>query len=196
MRRVSRVANTNASAFGPAPAAQVRNCRYARAYGSIEPEMSHSITSRRRAMRRRRRARRIGSPPVRRLARSVRRMSTRCAVARPLVAARAPQRRRELEARHQPVELRELVRLERVEALAPQHLLVARHRERHLDLGAVLVLAGADDDDAAAAGAESPACSTVGRSSGGVAAVCTSSGSNASPSSRCRRPRRTPRRRP
>ena len=29
--RVSRVANTNASAFGPAPAAQVRNCRYARA---------------------------------------------------------------------------------------------------------------------------------------------------------------------
>ena len=29
--RVSRVANTNASAFGPLPAAQVRNCRYARA---------------------------------------------------------------------------------------------------------------------------------------------------------------------
>ena len=31
--------------------------------GSIEPEMSHSITMRRRATRRRRRARRIGSPP-------------------------------------------------------------------------------------------------------------------------------------
>ena len=31
VRRVRRVANTNASAFGPLPAAQVRNCRYARA---------------------------------------------------------------------------------------------------------------------------------------------------------------------
>ena len=31
VRRVSRVANTNASAFGPLPAAQVRNWRYARA---------------------------------------------------------------------------------------------------------------------------------------------------------------------
>ena len=76
-----------------------------------------------------------GRPPVRRLARSVRRMSMRLAVARLLVAARAPQRRCELEPRHQPVELRELVRLERVEALLPQQLLVARRRQRHLDLG-------------------------------------------------------------
>ena len=42
------------------------------------------------------------------------------AVAALLVAARAPQRRGQLQARHQPVELRELVRLERVEALAPR----------------------------------------------------------------------------
>ena len=40
------------------------------------------------------------------------------AAAAALVAAGAPRRGRELEARHQPVELRELVRLERVEALA------------------------------------------------------------------------------
>ena len=92
--------------------------------------MSHSITSRRRTMRRRRRARRIGSPPVRRLARRVRRMSMRCAVAPALVAARAAQRGGELQARHQPVELGELVRLERVEALAGEPLLVARQRQR------------------------------------------------------------------
>ena len=79
--------------------------------------MSHSITSRRRTTRRRRRASRIGSPPVRRLPRRVRRRSIAGRGA-PLVAAGAPQRGGELEARHQPVELRELVRLERVEALA------------------------------------------------------------------------------
>ena len=58
----------------------------------------------------------------------------RAAVAAALVAARAPQRRRELEPRHQPVELRELARLERVEAAARQPLLVAGHRARDLDL--------------------------------------------------------------
>ena len=101
--------------------------------------MSHSITSRRGTTRRRRRASRSGSPPVRRLARSVRRRSVRRPWRAALVAARAPQRRGDLEPRHQPVELRELVRVERVEALARQPLLVARHRERHLDLGGVLV---------------------------------------------------------
>ena len=44
MIRVSRVANTNASASLPA---HVRNCRNAREYGSIEPLMSHSSTIRR-----------------------------------------------------------------------------------------------------------------------------------------------------
>src|SRR3954464_8439162 len=77
VNRVRRVANTNASAPRPLPAADARNCRYARASGSIEREMSHSITSRRRTSRRCRRARRIGSPAVRRLPRSVRRMSMR-----------------------------------------------------------------------------------------------------------------------
>ena len=62
------------------------------------------------------------------------------AVAALLVAAGAPQRRCELQTRHQPVELRELVRLERVEALASQQLLVAGQRQRHLELGRFLVL--------------------------------------------------------
>ena len=42
-----------------------------------------------------------------------------------------------MQARHQLVELRELGGFERVEALAGEPLLVARHRQRHLDLGAV-----------------------------------------------------------
>jgi hypothetical protein len=53
---------------------------------------------------------------------------------------RAAQRRRQLQARHQPVELRELVRLEGVEALAGQQLLLAGHRQWHLDLVGVVVL--------------------------------------------------------
>ena len=106
--------------------------------------MSHSITSRRGTTRRRRRASRIGSPPVRRLRAQRPPQVDPAAVAPALVAARAPQRRGELEPRHQPVELRELVRLERVEALAGQPLLVAGQRQRHLDLVAVLVaVAGA-----------------------------------------------------
>ena len=56
-----------------------------------------------------------------------------------LVAARASQRSCELQTGHQPVELRELVRLERIEALASEQLLVACHRQRHLDLGEILV---------------------------------------------------------
>ena len=71
--------------------------------------MSQSITSRRGTTRRRRRASRIGSPPVRRLPRSVRRMSMRSPRRPPLIAARAALGRGELEPRHQPVELRELV---------------------------------------------------------------------------------------
>ena len=105
--------------------------------------MSHSSTIRRRTIRRRRRASRIGSPPVRRLPRSVRRRSIRCAVAVASRAAGAPQRRRDLEPRHQPVQPRELVGLERVEALAAQQLLVAR-RERDRDLVGELALADPD----------------------------------------------------
>ena len=113
--------------------------------------MSQSSTSLRRTMRRRRRARRIGSPPVRRLRAQRPPHVDVLAVAALLVAARAPQRRRELEARHQPVELRELVRLERVEALAPEQLLVARRsraapRPRRV---VVLVAAPGGDDDSA-----------------------------------------------
>ena len=44
--RVSRVAKVNTSARAP-PAAQYSNCSMARAYGSMDPEMSHSTTSRR-----------------------------------------------------------------------------------------------------------------------------------------------------
>ena len=44
--RVSRVANVKTSASAP-PAAQYSSCSMARAYGSIDPEMSHSTTSRR-----------------------------------------------------------------------------------------------------------------------------------------------------
>ena len=94
--------------------------------------MSHSSTIRRRTTRRRRRASRIGSPPVRRLPRSVRRRSM-CSPRR----SRSARRVRRVgvassQPRHQPVELRELARLERVEALAAQPLLVAG-RDRHGD---------------------------------------------------------------
>ena len=97
--------------------------------------MSHSSTSLRGTTRRRRRARRIGSPAVRRLRPQGAPQVDALAVAPPLVPPRAPQRRAELEARHQPVELRELVGLERVEALLPQQLLVACSRDEHLELG-------------------------------------------------------------
>ena len=97
--------------------------------------MSHSITSRRRCTRRRRCARRIGSPPLCRPPRSVLRRSIRPPRAA-LVPARAPQRRRQLQPRHQPVELRELAGLERVEAAGGEPLLVAGHGAR--DLGLVL----------------------------------------------------------
>ncbi len=87
--------------------------------------------------RRRRRASRIGSPPVRRLSRSVRRMSIARAMPRALVAARAALRRLQPQPRHQRVEVRELVGLQRVEALLRQPLLGARPRHRHLDLAAL-----------------------------------------------------------
>ena len=53
------------------------SCRMARAYGSIEPEMSHSTTSRRCLIRTARLAIRTGSPPVLVAWRIVRRMSSR-----------------------------------------------------------------------------------------------------------------------
>ena len=82
--------------------------------------MSHSITSRRGTTRRRRRASRIGSPPVRRLAAQRPPHVDAPAPAPSLVAARAAQRRGQLEARHQPVELRELVRLEARRSACPR----------------------------------------------------------------------------
>ena len=56
------------------------------------------------------------------------------AASRTLVAARAPHGRRQVELGHQPVEAGELVWLERVEALGGEDLVVARHRQRHVDL--------------------------------------------------------------
>src|SRR5262245_31443936 len=87
--RVSRVAKTNASAGAPLATAEERRWRYARAYGSIDPEMSQRSTSRRGRVRRLRLASVIGSPPVRRLPRRVRRRS-RCSprLARRLLRAR------------------------------------------------------------------------------------------------------------
>src|SRR5213595_2816501 len=96
--RVRRVANTNASACGPLPIADVRKRKYAYAYGSIEAEMSHSRTIRRGTTRRRRRCRCTGSPPV---------------------------RSGDSQLPHQPIHGGELVRLERVEALCAQPLLLA-----------------------------------------------------------------------
>src|SRR5215211_5045819 len=64
-----------------------------------------------------------------------------------LVAARSLRRRRELEPRHEPVELRELSRLERVEAAAREPLLVAGHGTRDLGLAArVLAVVNPRDD--------------------------------------------------
>ena len=57
--RVSRVANVKTSASAP-PAAQYSSCSMARAYGSIDPEMSHSTTSRRGSINGARRASRTG----------------------------------------------------------------------------------------------------------------------------------------
>src|SRR5215831_13973105 len=72
--RVSRVANVNTSVSAP-PAATYSNCSMARAYGSMDPEMSHNTTSRRGSRSGARRARRNGWPPVRRAWRSVLRRS-------------------------------------------------------------------------------------------------------------------------
>ena len=63
--RVSRVANVNTSAFAP-PAAQYSSWIMARAYGSIDPEMSHSTTSLRGRQAGSWPMSRTGSPPVRR----------------------------------------------------------------------------------------------------------------------------------
>ena len=61
------------------------------------------------------------------------------AVVGALEPAGAPLRRRELELRHQPVEARELVGVEDVEALLREHLLVARDRARDVDRSRVLL---------------------------------------------------------
>ena len=80
--------------------------------------MSHSNTIRRGTTRRRRCASRIGSPAVRRLPRSVRRRSIRSPWRSRWARRVRRTRRRDPQPRHQPVELRELVGRDRVEALA------------------------------------------------------------------------------
>ncbi len=78
-----------------------------------------------------------------------------------LVPAGAPQRRCELQTRHQPVELCELTRLECVEALASQQLLVAGQRQWHLDRGRFLVTLQSrslDGDDDRLSSGEATVC--------------------------------------
>ena len=104
--------------------------------------MSQISTSRRGRVRRRRLASVIGSPPVRRLSRRVRRRSS-CSPRRARRLRRESRRgRRQLELGHHPPDPLQLVGLELLEALLAQALLLAGHRQRHLDL-ALLVLVGA-----------------------------------------------------
>ena len=74
--RVSRVANVNTSASAP-PAAQYSSWIMARAYGSIDPEMSQSTTRRRGRLAGTSPISRKACPPVRRAWRRVERMSVR-----------------------------------------------------------------------------------------------------------------------
>ena len=137
VRRVSRVAKTNASAFGAAAGGAGQELQVGARVGlhrardvaqQHEPPRDDAAAPAREADRvaAGAQARRAASAAGR-SARPWRPCSWR-RVRRSGVAS--------LEARHQPVELRELVRVERVEALAGQPLLVAGHRQRDLDLGA------------------------------------------------------------
>ena len=138
--RVSRVAKANASACGPLPAGAGQELEVGAAVGlhRARDVAQHHEPAADGAPAAAREADRIAAgaqagpqrPPH----------VDALAVAPALVAAGAPQRRGELQARHQPVELRELVRLERVEALAGEPLLVAGQRQRDVDLRPVGVV--------------------------------------------------------
>ena len=164
--------------------------------------MSHSRTSRRRTTRRRRCASRIGSPPVRRLPRSVRRRSM-CSPRR----SRSARRVRRVgvassQPRHQPVERGELARLERVEALAAQPLLVARrHRDGDARAVAASPLAGRVAAVAAPRGRRGARRRTgsapaARRAAAGVRRRSSSGAGSGSIDPRRRTPRRTRRRTP
>ena len=139
VRRVSRVAKTNASAFGPGRCGAGQELQVGTRVGlhrAGDVAEHHEPPA--------------GDPPSpagepHRVAAGAQARAQRppqvdaLAAATLLVAARSPLRGCELEARHQAVELRELVRLERVEALAPEQLLVAGEDERRVHLRRVLV---------------------------------------------------------
>ena len=120
--RVSRVANTNASALRPAQREELQVRARVRLHRAGDVAQQHDAAA-------------DDAPaPVRepdRLAAGAQAAAQRAAqvdvlaAAGALGAARAARRRRELEPRHQRVEQRELAGLERVEALAAQALLVA-----------------------------------------------------------------------
>ena len=109
--RVSRVANTNASTCGPLPAAEVEELQVGARVGlhRARDVAQHHEPARHDAAPPAREAERLAAG-----AQAARAGVRRRSMSRPwraaLVAARAPQRRGELEPRHQPVELRELVR--------------------------------------------------------------------------------------
>ncbi len=120
--RVSRVPRANASTRWRPPTAAWTKRSIARAYGSIEPLMSSSRTSRRRRSPGSRQARRIGSPPARSAWRIVRRRSGWAPRRDRLRAEAAPRRAGEAQAGHQLLREAQLVVLVGGEVLVAQHL--------------------------------------------------------------------------
>ena len=138
VRRVSRVANTNASASRPLPAAHVRNCSRRARRAPSSPRCRRASPAAR-TTRRRRRASRIGSTAGAQAAAQRAAHVDALAAAGTPYAARAALRGGQLERGHQPVELRQLVGRQRVEALLRSTLLVAGSATGTSDLARVVV---------------------------------------------------------
>ena len=140
--RVSRVENTNASAFDrcrpPRPATRGRRGRRAPSTRTVaqqhEPAAGDAPAPAGQANRIASRAQAGAERPT---------QVDVPAVTAPAVAARVPHRGGDLQTRHQPVQPGELVRVEGIEALAGQPLLVAGRGQRERDLALGLVAAGA-----------------------------------------------------
>ena len=117
MSRVSRVANTNASA---GVAARDRRAQQLQVGARVRLHRARDVAEQDQPARACAPApprEVIGSPPVRMLARSVRRRSSCSPAARPPHAPLAPPRRRELQLGHHPPHPRQLVGAQRLEAL-------------------------------------------------------------------------------